>query len=77
MFPMCQVCADGLNQERATQDTWVTNYLQKALEKGYRLVDVREAWHFLRQSNKVFSDYMDTFLKIKQESSGFPEGCDN
>ena len=84
MFPLCQACADGLNQEsynhtdqeRAIQGAWVTNELQKALEKGYRLVDIHEVWHFPRQSNEHFSDYIDTLPKIKQESSGFAEGCD-
>ena len=31
---------------------------------------------FLQQSDGLFKDYIDTFLKIKQESSGFPEECD-
>ena len=50
--------------------------LQKTLEIGNRLLAIHEVWHFPQQSDELFKDYIDTFLKIKQESSGFPEGCD-
>ena len=75
MFPLCKACADGLNQE-PIQGSWVTNALQKGLQMGYRLLAIHEVWHFPQQSDERFKDYIDTFLKIKQESSGFPEGCD-
>ena len=42
----------------------------------YRLLAIHEVWHFPQQSDELFKDYIDTFLKIKQEWSGFPEGCD-
>ena len=32
-------------------------------------------WHFPRSSTKLFSEYVNTFLKIKQESSGYPKDC--
>ena len=32
-----------------------------------------EVWHFPRKSNQLFSSYVNTFLKIKQEDSGWPE----
>ena len=35
-----------------------------------------EVWHFPRQSTDLFRRYIDTFLKIKQESSGFPQQCE-
>jgi hypothetical protein len=30
-------------------------------------------WHFPKQSDELFKDYVDTFLKIKQEASGYPK----
>ena len=83
MFLLCRTCASKCNQtqctdtddERAIQGTWVSAELEKALEKGYRVLDVHEAWHFERQSSELFKDYVDTFLKWMQESSGYPPEC--
>ncbi|XP_028393192.1 uncharacterized protein LOC114517603 [Dendronephthya gigantea] len=83
MFPLCKACADTCNQgncnhsdaERSIQGTWVSVELQKAIEKGYRVLRVHEVWHFENQSSELFKDYVDTFLKIKQESSGYPSEC--
>jgi hypothetical protein len=49
--------------------------LEKALEKGYRILQVHEVWHFPQSSDGLFKEYVDTFLKIKQESSGYPKNC--
>ena len=75
MFPLCRTCADTLQQEtcyhndseRALHGTWVTLELQKALEKGYQLLKIDEVWHFPKHTDGLFKDYIDTFLKIKQE----------
>ena len=75
MFLLCRTCADTLQQEpcnhldvdRALHGTWVTLELQKALEKGYRLLKIDEVWHFPNNTDGLFKDYVDTFLKIKQE----------
>ena len=83
MFPLCKRCADTCNQatcthgdsERAIQGTWCSVELEKALEKGYEVLQIHEAWHFPRSSTKLFSEYVNTFLKIKQESSGYPKDC--
>lgn len=32
-------------------------------------------YHFSRSSTTLFSSYIDTFLKTKQESSGWPAEC--
>ena len=75
MFPLCRTCADTLQQEpcchndskRALYGTWVTLELQKALEKGYQLLKIDKVWHFPEHTDGLFKDYIDTFLKIKQE----------
>ena len=54
-----------------------------ALEKGYAILKIYEVWHFPettqydKKSNDggLFTDYVQMFLKIKQESSGFPKDC--
>ena len=63
--------------------TWVSIELFAALERGYRLLDVYEVWHFpeTTQYDKamgaggIFAKYIDVFSKIKQESSGYPDWC--
>ena len=83
MFPLCKTCADTCDQttcthsdkERAIQGTWCSVELDKALEKGYRILQLHEVWHFPETSDKLFKDYIDTFLKIKQEASGYPKDC--
>ncbi|XP_031153064.1 uncharacterized protein LOC116048233 [Sander lucioperca] len=81
MFPLCGTCADQLNQtgrcdhtdrERQMSGVWVSFELLKALEKGYILVNIVEVWHFPEKSDQLFKGYVKTFLKRKQESSGYP-----
>lgn len=49
--------------------------LHKALDCGYQIDKVYEVWHFPGHSSDLFRRYIDTFLKIKQEASGFPPDC--
>ena len=82
MFALCKTCADTCNQtrcthsdaERAIRGTWCTIELEKALEKGYRLLQIHEVWHF-PQITTLFKEYIDTFAKIKLEASGYPKNC--
>ena len=46
------------------------------MEIGYQLVKIDEVWHFPDHTDGLFKDYVDTFLKIKQEASGFLPDCD-
>ena len=51
-----------------------------AFFKGYKLVKVYEVYHFEETTeydntsgaDGLFSEYVNTFLKIKQEASGWP-----
>nr|XP_012222209.1 PREDICTED: uncharacterized protein LOC105672077 [Linepithema humile] len=62
--------------------TWVSCELRKALEKGYFVSEVSEIWqynatrydHGTRQDG-LFAEYINTFLKLKQEASGWPSEC--
>ncbi|XP_041485956.1 uncharacterized protein LOC121432163 [Lytechinus variegatus] len=98
MFPLCLTCAENGQQtpcshsekERMLRSTWVSLELQKAVEKGYKIINMEAVWHFPVKSQLqrekpsderrftdygLFSCYIDTFLKIKQESSGWPDWC--
>ena len=48
--------------------------MNKAVEYGYRICEIYEIYHFSRQE-KFFSEYVNCFLKIKQEARGFPSDC--
>ena len=63
--------------ERMLRGTWCTPEIQKAIEKGYVLIKIHEVWHFPRNQRQtgLFADYVNTWLKIKQESSGWPSWC--
>lgn len=60
--------------------TWTTIEVQKSVEKGYRIIKIYEVWHFPEtvqfnpQVGKggLFTSYVNTFLKLKQEASGWP-----
>jgi len=88
IFTLCSKCAElkqkicnHSNNERALFGTWVTLEVQKALICGYQIIKIYEVWHWEKKSkyNKdtksggLFTEYIDMFLKLKQEASGFPE----
>ena len=45
----------------------------KAIEKGYQILKIHEVWHFPTHDDELFKEYVNTFLKIKQEASGYPK----
>ena len=86
MAPLCKTCADQADpsnrnpcthtdEERAIEGTWAHTEIMKAIEKGYEILRVHEVWHFPEHSSELFKGYVNTFLKIKQEASGYPEWC--
>ena len=83
MFPLCKTCVDTKNknpcthteQERAIRGTWCHVELMKAIEKGYEVLTIHEVWHWEETTDTLFKGYVDTFLKTKQEASGYPPDC--
>ena len=83
MFPLCKTCTDTLNQdpcthsdqERAILGTWCHVELMKAIEKGYEILKIHEVWHFTEHTDELFKEYVNKFLKMKQEASGYPKEC--
>ena len=71
-------CAHS-DADRALRGTWCTPELLKAIEKGYTLVKIHEVWHFPEHQRRtgLFKNYVDTWLKVKQEASGWPNWCTN
>ncbi|XP_049826242.1 uncharacterized protein LOC126266383 [Aethina tumida] len=73
MFALCNSCGESSQQQ-----------VLKALEKGYRIVEVFEVWTYeTRQYNHaagqpgLFTEMINKFIKIKQEASGWPADCVN
>lgn len=60
------------NEARALTGVWVTVEFNKALDLGYRVTKITEVWHLDRCSDSIFFKYIHTFLKDKQEDSGYP-----
>ena len=90
-FPLCGECvkteqAEPLLQrsrvcphsreERVLLGTWCTPEIHKAIEMGYELLDVHEVWDFEKSEGGLFAEYVDAWLKIKTEASGWPSDCD-
>ena len=50
--------------------TWCSIQIHKALQLGYRMIQMVEVWIFSQKPSTLFRGYIDTFLKIKQEASG-------
>jgi len=81
LFSLCKKCGDNrqyncnhTDSERAFTGTWVTEEVKMAVKKGYKILKYYELWHFEEKTTGIFKDYVNTFLKGKQESSGFPKG---
>ncbi|KAL3117652.1 hypothetical protein niasHT_004317 [Heterodera trifolii] len=89
IFGLCSRCAE-LRQQRICHHTereraWTAAYthveLNRALSIGYRVLNVHEVWHYERwaspdNGNGLFTEYVNTFLRLKAEASGWPAGCD-
>ena len=74
MLERSAICLHDLSQ-RCLRGTWCTPELEKALEVGYTLVKIHEVWHFPQRKTGLFEAYVNTWLKIKQESAGWPRWC--
>lgn len=61
-------------EERMLRGTWCTPEIVKAVSLGYRITKIHEVWHFPPTQRKIglFADYVNTWLKIKQEAAGYP-----
>jgi hypothetical protein len=88
VFTLCSTCANELNQavcshnedERAITGTWCTPELEKAVSLGYKILKMYEVFHYdqseqydpVTKTGGIFTEYINTALKAKQEASGYP-----
>ena len=88
MFSLCRTCTENYQQspcehrdtERAITGTWVTDELKEALTQGYKMYEI---WNFNdiaqydphTKTGILFTEYINIFLKVKQEASGWPDWC--
>ncbi|GBM48104.1 hypothetical protein AVEN_34422-1 [Araneus ventricosus] len=70
----CSTC-EHEDSARVLRGTWVTVEVEKAVEVGYRIEKIYEVHHFKERTTSLFKTYINTFLKTKQEASGWPEKC--
>ena len=89
VFGLCRTCMESGDSESCSHDDsqrvlhgcWVSDELKLALNKGYRIQKVFQIWDFdMLESDKtgsggIFDSYVNPFLKIKQEASGYPSDC--
>ena len=47
--------------------------VQQAVISGYKKLKIYEIWHWKNSSENVFTDYVNMFLKSKQEATVFPQ----
>lgn len=92
LFPLCAKCCELKftgnvcphdDEERALIGYWSIDEIRLAVSHGYILLDSFELWSYEsvkydRNTGErgLFADYVDNFLKLKQESSGWPEDCE-
>lgn len=87
VFSLCRTCAEGQirvcvhsESERTITGTWCTPEIHMAINKGYKIVEIHEVWHYSKReqynsetkTGGLFTDYINAALKTKQEASGFP-----
>ena len=88
-FPLCSTCVkieqmkpmlsrssscSHTPEERTLRGTWTTPEIQKAVQKGYKVVKIYEVWHFAPNQRRegLFAQYVNSFLKLKQQADGWP-----
>ena len=79
VFTLCKACAETRNQDKCEHSdnerlfigTWTTYEINKALEKGYKVLRTYEVWHFDNSIDDLFKGYIRRSVKIKLESSKY------
>lgn len=79
LFVLCGKCGmesgdcSHSDTERAITGTFVSVELDLALSKGYELVSCDYVIQFDQRSREIFSPFINRWLKLKLETSGFPD----
>ena len=83
-FVLCAACAARNDndfcrhndEQRCLIGTFTTPELTRALDHGYRIQEVYEILHWPLRSSLLFKEYIERWVKLKQEASGFPHGIE-
>ncbi len=68
-------CSHSDKQRALKHQVYCTPELFKALDKGYKLLEVDEVWHWKERSAELFREFQLKCMKAKIASSGFPSNC--
>ena len=89
-YPLCRTCTEQeidlplhrkrakcshTDEERALTGTWCTLEIKVALDIEYRIIRVHEVWKFQCAEHSLFKCYVNTWLQLKTEASGWPDKC--
>ena len=88
-FLLCYKCACNENEDMCTcldndrmfTHTYCTPELEVAINMGYTIIQIHEVLHWkesemyhpVTKQGGLFTQHINTFLKLKQESSGYPQ----
>ena len=85
MYVLCRTCAILKNfhlnscthtdEERSLTGVWITPEIELALSKGYKILEAYEVWDYSRVKTGLAEDYINHFLKGKQEAAGWPKNA--
>ena len=88
LFILCNICGhlkqadcNHSEDERAIEGTWVTEEVKHAIKNGYKMIKIFSIWHFNQKevydkqtkTGGLFTEYVNKFLKMKTEATGFPD----
>jgi hypothetical protein len=87
LFVLCKKCGElkiqkceHNDEERCIEGTWVTEEVKEAINQGYKMIKMFSIWHYDEKETYdpdlkkggLFTGYINKFLKMKTEASGFP-----
>ena len=81
VYTLCKTCARDEQQseckhndeQRCLINTYTLVELKEALKRGYKILWITQILTYKETAENPYKDYVDLFLKIKQEASGWPE----
>jgi len=89
VFSLCSKCTilkqkecDHCENDRAFTGTWTTVEVMEAINQGYKVIQIYEVVHYeeteqydpTTKTGGLFTSYINKFLKMKTEASGYPSG---
>lgn len=86
IFPLCYECAVNSNNQNCTHSetqralvgTFTTMELKKSLDLNYRILEIYEVWNYPElipineADNGIFTEFINDFIKIKVQATGWP-----